>query len=465
MQIDITDEVRAAHADLGPLAVELLDYIAADPEARARPMPNSQLPQWMSYYTYPWHPWPILVDAAKQREIERATVGVTRLIKSVPERIFQNDPKRLSDHYQLGNEMVAMFLFAPPNGIPGALGRCDMLDTADGFKCMEMNMSGNIGGWQLRFAEQRYRALPMLARFFADRGVTPVFRDSWRELLGHIVQEVRSGPVAPAGEINLALVLDELWPELAEGAKAYLDPILDEVLAGLGAGLTGQVVVTTYPGSFATQRGMRLLHGGLPIHGVIEHCQQLTPQEIYRCFKAESIRLYNGPISRLLSDKRNLALLSEHAGSGAFDAEERALIDAYVPWSRAVGDKVVTWQGEEAPLRDLLLRHQERFVVKPATGMQGDGVAVGPRLGREAWEQAVATAFAEGDWLAQQAEQSRPLLGLTSDLRAIPHDVVWGTFCFGDRYAGGFLRLMEQGVGDGIVNSARGATEGLMFEV
>ncbi len=466
MRIEISDEVRAAHAGLGPLAVELLDYIAADPEARARPLGNDHLPAWLSsYYSYPLHAWPTLLGEAKRREVERATVGVTRLIKSVPERIFQNDPKRLADYYKLPNEMVAMFLFAPPNGIPGAVGRCDMLDTADGFKCLEANMSGYIGGWQLRFADQLYRSEPAYARFFADHGVTPVSRDPWRELLAHAVDEVQSGPVAPASELNLALVLEGAWPELIAGATAYVNPVYDEVLAGRGAGLSGRVVVTSYPGSFAVQRGMRLTHGGLPIHGVIEHSHQPTPQDVYRCFKAETIRLYNGPLSQVLSDKRNLALLSEHADSGAFDAEERALIAAHVPWSRAVADKVVTWQDEEAPLRELLLRHQDRFVVKPATGMRGDGVAVGPRIGREAWEQAVAGAFAESGWLAQQAEHSRPYLGQSGAAGAVPHDVVWGTFCFGDRYAGGFLRLMPQGGGDGIINSARGATEGFLFEV
>ena len=465
MRIDIPEEVRAAHADLSPLALEFLDYVAADPETRARPIAVPELPAWVLPFTYPMQAWPTLLGPAKVREIERATAGVTRLIKSVPERIFRRDAKRLNDYYRLGNELIAAILFEPPNGIAGAIGRCDFMDTVDGLKCLEVNMGANIGGWQLRFWDEAYRTAPVLARFFAEHGVTPVARDPWHVLFTHLVEDARRGPLAGGAEVNVALVVADARPELVAGATAYMNQVYGEVLAAAGAGLAGRVVVTGYPGGFQVQRGMRLTHGGTPIHAVVEYTHQPTPQDLYRCFKAESIQLYNGPLTRVLADKRNLALLSEHADTGLYDDEERALIHAHIPWTRAVEEKVVTWSGEEAPLRDLLLRNRESFVVKQAGGLRGEGVVVGPRVGREAWEQAVATAFDEGTWLAQQVEFPRPHLCQIGEVGASPHDVVWGTFCFGERYGGGFLRMMPRGTGDGIINAARGATEGFLFEV
>jgi hypothetical protein len=459
--IEIPDEVRASHADLSPAAEALLDYVAADPESRARPIASPELPAWVERFTYPMQAWPTLLGAAKVREIERATLGVTRLVKSVPARVFGNDPKRLNEYFGLGNEIMAAILFEPPTGIPGAVGRCDFMDTTEGLKCLEVNMAANLGGWQLRFWEHQYRTAPVLARFYQEQGLQPVARDPWRTLFTHLAEDVRRGPAAPAGAINVALLVADPEPELIAGATAYLNEVYREVVGEGG----GQIVVTPHPGGFAVQRGMRLTYGGLPVHAVVEYNLKPTPQEVYRAFKAEAIQLYNGPLSRVLADKRTLALLSEHSDSGLFDAEERALIAAHIPWTRAVEEKTVLWQGEEAPLRDLLLGHQERFVVKQATGLRGEGVVVGPRVAREDWEQAVAAAFSAGTWLAQQVELPRPQLCQIGEVGALPHDVVWGTFCFGDRYGGGFLRMMPRGTGDGIINAARGATEGFLFEV
>ena len=47
---------------------------------------------------------------------------------------------------------------------------------------------------------------------------------------------------------------------------------------------------------------------------------------------------------------------------------------------------------------------------------------------------------------------------------AAPHDVIWGLFVFGDHYGGGFTRLIPRGV-TGVINAARGALEGVLFEV
>lgn len=71
---------------------------------------------------------------------------------------------------------------------------------------------------------------------------------------------------------------------------------------------------------------------------------------------------------------------------------------------------------------------------------------------------------------ADPEERARPIAvpelpDWVHEVGAGPHDVVWGTFCFGDRYGGGFLRMMPRGEGDGIINAARGATEGFLFEI
>lgn len=288
----------------------------------------------MLRYSYPLQAWPTFVGAAKLAEIERATVGVTRLVKSIPQRIFGNDPRRIAAYYRLPSEMLAFLLLEPPDAIAGALARCDFIDSPAGLRCLEVNVAGNIGGWHLRFLERRYRESPVVARFLAERGVRPVARDPWRALLAHVVADTLASPVRTDGVLNLGLAVSAEEALPAAKATEHLNATYAQVLAGHG--LAGEILVAPYPGGFAVGPGMRLHAGATRVHAVVEYTDSQTPQEVFRCFKAETVTLYNGPISRLLSDKRNLALLSEHVESDRFDSEERALIRDCVPWTREI---------------------------------------------------------------------------------------------------------------------------------
>jgi hypothetical protein len=92
-------------------------------------------------------------------------------------------------------------------------------------------------------------------------------------------------------------------------------------------------------------------------------------------------------------------------------------------------------------------------------------VAFGHQTAPGAWARLVEEAVAKGGWLAQERADSRPYIYQVGEQGYGVHNLVWGTFCFGEIFGGGFLRMIPQGIGDGVINSARGATEGLLFEV
>jgi hypothetical protein len=116
-------------------------------------------------------------------------------------------------------------------------------------------------------------------------------------------------------------------------------------------------------------------------------------------------------------------------------------------------------------LPELLIAHREELVLKPSHGRKGQGVAFGYRTPPYRWARFVAEAVAGGGWLAQERVESRPYIYQSGQKGYGFYDVVWGTFCFGEMYGGGFLRMIPSGTGDGVVNVARGATEGVLFEV
>jgi len=462
---ELLDEIWATHEDLSPLSCRFLEYVHEQPAAM-RAVDHrvaASLPDWARRYPYPLQPWPTFVDARKVRQIERATVGLTELVKSIPERLFGGDAGRISEFYGLQDELLTTLLLSPPNAIATSLARCDFVDDGSDWKCLELNFGANIGGWQERFFEQVCRSQPSTAAFLAREGARPRHRDPWRAVLSLVAREARRIGCATAGRLNVAVVVN---PDQAHfvGVVAAMNELFQEVLRESGAHRAGEVVICTYPDGLAA-RGGTLFHRDLPIGAVLESTEVLTPRDVFRCFKAGKVALFNGPVSGMLGDKRNLALLSRHEESDLFTAAERSVIRSHVPWSRAVADERTTYRGEAVRLLDFAAARRESLVLKPVGGAQGREVHLGRCTAPETWRRLLAAAAGTGEMLLQEYVASRPYLYQRGDQGCTPHQVIWGTFSFGAAYGGGFLRMLPLDRGPGVINSARGATEGLIFEV
>ncbi len=457
----IHDEALTTAANLSATAQRFLQFVEANPGCDwSFDRASADLPSWMAGYPYPLQAWPTFVGGRTLQEIQDLTVGMTRLTKSVLERVFNNDVRRIAQFYNVNEDLVA-FLLAPPNGIEEGLARCDFMDTPQGFKCLEVNVGGFIGGWQLRFWERMYRKAPAVSRFLQQQGIDPRYRDPFRSLFEHLTRHAIQSGHCGGGTFNTMLVM--AGEGLSFGMHAA--PLLNVLYSGMlrEMGLEGKLLVSSYSHPFVERQGALYANGGEKVQALVEYTYERTPHAVYRCFKAGMLSLYNGPLSGLLADKRNLALLSEHQDSDAFDPAERAILQKHLPWSRRLVRGKTSYQGEQVDLSALITEKQERFVIKLGVGARGESVLVGRFASAEEWKHKIQKVIDEGRWVAQEYVESRPYLYQNADSQQL-HDVVWGTFCFGASYGGGFLRMIPSGKA-GIINSARGATEGLFFEV
>jgi len=116
---------------------------------------------------------------------------------------------------------------------------------------------------------------------------------------------------------------------------------------------------------------------------------------------------------------------------------------------------------------ELLRTRREDMVLKRGMSSQGQDVFVGRFTTPDKWEHRLCAALAEGGWLAQEYLVSRPYLFQHGEEGCCAHDAVWGTFCFGHTYGGGFLRLAPRSsvTYKGVLNSARGAVEAIFYEI
>jgi hypothetical protein len=461
--MELSTELIATHQDLSETALHFLLHLVGCPQ-RARELLEHriELPPFASDYPFALQPWPTFVDAAKLAEIHKATLGVSNLVRSIPERILAKDPESISAFYGVGSPTIAALLVDPPNGLESALTRCDFVDSPDGLKCMEINTSAFLGGWQTHYWAEMCNTNPVIVSFLREQGMVSHFRDPLRESLLWIVEDSSRRGLANAGDLNICIQISPRFPPSAQ-RDAYFNEIYSAVLAEAGGTLNGRILFCS-PDQITARDGW-LFKGNTRLHAMIEYLDQWTSKPVFRCFKAGTITLYNSPLARLLSDKRCLALLSQLESSDCFDSAEREIIRKYIPWTREVAEERVRYRDESVDLVDLLLSRREELVLKHSRGAGGQDVHLGRYTEGEAWNHLVRKAVASGSWLAQEYCGSRSYLYDHAGQGPRPHNLVWGFFAFGNSYGGSFLRMMPQDRGDGVINSARGASEGLVFEV
>ena len=140
-------------------------------------------------------------------------------------------------------------------------------------------------------------------------------------------------------------------------------------------------------------------------------------------------------------------MLSDTRNRHAFSANEAALIDRVLPWTRVLTDGPTHVDGETVDLLSYCRANRDALVVKPAARHGGRGTVVGRDVSAQEWESVLADRLTETHvvqcTVAAQVEQVvDPQTGEVEDW--LP---VWGVF-FTDRgYAGEWIRARRAGSG------------------
>jgi hypothetical protein len=350
---------RATHAALSALDLKFREIARHSPEFLDRGQ-FAVLDEKPDILSFRLQSWPTFVGREKLAELQRVSRGISRLLRKLPERIFRNDPRKLAEFYAIA-PTIAEVLFLPPTGAETMFSRGDFIDTADGFKCIELNFSAKLGGWDTTLITNLHLAAPPTARFLASEGIEVAFTDTMVEMFRHVVEDVRRKRIVRGGRCTVAFVVAPDEVALISRGIDYLDRELRRTLGLMGLDLAGQAVHCTYRDLVPVRDGVHL--GEQRVDALIEISGPATPPRVYMLFKLGLVGLYNGPVSTILSNKRNLALLSQHAASDAFSPEEQAFLAAHVPWTRPVLPGPVEYRGEVCALADLLHAGRERFVL------------------------------------------------------------------------------------------------------
>lgn len=450
----IASHFKDRAAQLSVTGARFLEFVERNPDA-ARPLDVG------GFHTdYPVQCWPTFISPAVQQEVARATTSVFRLLRSIPRTIFGDDVRKITEYYQIRPPQLATMLLAPPHGLDIAIGRADLIDSDAGFKCVEINPFGSLGGIETEFMLDIYQHSHAYARFVAESGIQPRPQRCMLTLFEHVIRATRESGVA-SDTVNLAIVSDGGRPAFA-GCGDLPASVFREALDNVGGGMQGTLV--RCGAEDIEERDGNLYCGEVRLHAVWEYLRyKFYPARFVLAFKRGRISYFNTPVSGYFGSKRNLALLSQALDSDLYDDDDKEAIRRYVPWTREVADREVAFHEHRGPLPDLMRAHRARLVLKKGQGYGGDQVFMGDSTSAGQWEDAIRMALDEGDWIAQELHKPRTFAYQWGDTGYAPCKAIWGGFCFGDVFGGTYLRILPD-VHEGPINSARGAMTGLVFE-
>ena len=275
---------------------------------------------------------------------------------------------------------------------------------------------------------------------------------------------IRSGVAGGAGH-DFAMVM----PPSAAGYDGLICAETNsleyqQALGDVGSGAGGTCLTCSY--TDLSSSSSRITARGRRVHGLYE----LTPlppdvySKVCRASLGGQVLFFSGLATAVLSDKRNLAVLSSPEHRSVFTASEQEVIDRHVPWTRLAIDSTVNFEGSEAPLREIVTARRDSFLLKRGQSTKRNDIFVGAYSTEEVWRAALQNAFAEGCWIVQERVVNPPLNYQSGTVGSGLHEMIYGCFAIGGRYAGTWLRIEISGK-TGIINASRGAEESFLLEV
>ncbi|MFC9387093.1 hypothetical protein [Streptomyces venezuelae] len=347
-------------------------------------------------------PRPWFVSAAETAAFARDLEGLFDLLVSLPLRLFDGDRDRFAAAAGIGPALTAV-LGRGGSGVPAKFGRADAYHDGTSYKLLEFNLGSEVGGIDMAVFNQALLRVPEFADF------ARVHR------LDHVDIAARMA----------AVLRDRAKPALSGGAE----PVVGLIEGRDGIGPYGGLMRATVEamaeqgidvrigeiGDVRTRPDGKLTLDGTPLDLVLRNfaaSQLLDDPEgpevadaFFRAHEAGRTVLFTSLESGFYSSKGALALLTDPRWSASFDAEERALVDRVLPWSRTL--PAAGGSGTDG-LVDLCRERREGLILKPSAGYGGLDTFVGWECGDAEWSAALDVAVERGGYVAQERVVPRP---------------------------------------------------------
>jgi hypothetical protein len=121
----------------------------------------------------------------------------------------------------------------------------------------------------------------------------------------------------------------------------------------------------------------------------------LTTHPLVRAYRDGAVCMVNSFRSDMAQRKALLDLLTDETVTAKFPAAEKKAIRSFVPTTRMMGERKVTWDGAEVDLPEFVLRHREKLVLRPNGESAELPVYEGASMDDSQWDRAIKRAIRE----------------------------------------------------------------------
>jgi hypothetical protein len=460
--IELRDDVRANHFRVSEEWARFLTYAGFEGGyLQQAQLLQDDLNSIVRNYQYALNTWPIFISPETRSDFAECAVQIPLLVPRIMRAVFALDADAIALYYDVSIEFAeAIAKHLPDYDIPAHLiTRTDAILTADGVRSLEINSGSNTGGWQIQLLDGQYRKQNFVREFIQSMERCES-HNTLLELYRHLVASCRARFPGRSCFTWVLVVEDAM---IRDGHDAGLRQVLLHFATNDGLDL--DLVFVKDMADMQVNDGYLWLGERCVNVLMLGRFAVQLPPNLFGVALQDNLVWPDNPFCGLLNDKRNMALLYQHRDCDEFSAAEQALIERYIPWSAPTSQERVVFEGSEWALGELLLVRQSDFVLKPARGARGDDVFVGCRVERDTWIRAVTVALESGRFVAQIFCKAIPFYAHHELKGCCIMDFVWGIFSFGHNYGGAWVRMMPtMDNKEGVVNSARGAQESIVYE-
>jgi hypothetical protein len=353
------------------------------------------------------------------------------LVVSLPQRLFDGNVDRYCAALGIPEHRAAL-LRRCARGRPALLGRADAYHDGESYRLLELNLGSELGGMNLAETNRALLDLPEFQSFARRHQLGYV--DTAARLATMLRHEAEA--VTLGAEPTVALIEDSgdlapyaVWHTALQNAlrRHGIELILGELHEVRTR--AGKVVLRGTP--------IDVVLRYFTVDAILQHPQGARRVEpVLRAHEEGRTVLVTTFESGLFANKAALALLSERRSRSVFSAEELALIDRILPWTRSLGHDT------DADLLTYCQEHRADLILKPRAGHGGRDIFVGWETSEADWAQALRQATERG-YVAQRRVRPRPepvynlATGAVEDWAA-----VLGVFLTESGYSGAFARAL-----------------------
>lgn len=382
--------------------------------------------------------------------IEQLDTDLRRLhtaLTGLPDRLFGGDMAAFARAVG-ATESQAEIVLRGRSSVPSRMGRADFYLDEHGFRLMEINWGGALGGLDSAILNRSMAEQPFIAEFVQRHELGYV--DPMVELVRTLFTECG----VPAGSRPAVALTD--WP----ASFATLEPRLRRNVADYA-----RFGIDAYPCHvgqlryadgrvWLAEQPIDVVYRLFLMEDLLDADGPGLIEPVLRAAERGEVSIFSPMDADLYGSKGALALLSDERHRDRYQPDELASLDRILPWTRKIRPGPVTVAGAQLDLLEHALADQRELIIKPTMMHGGLGIVPGWLTEPDQWRQRLVAAM-DQPYVLQRRIHPIPEPFPTDD-GVEEWTLTWGAFMAINGYGGMFVRGSRDP--DGTVNMSTGAT-------